>query len=79
MQDLSTLRTRWQEIEEEETRLLQEMSVEESLRLFAILYDAFAPRFRAEEEAHLIERETELIERQRRLVKLAEWQKDHPQ
>ena len=79
MQDLSTLHTRWAEIEEEETRLLREMSIEESLRIYAMLYDAFAPRFQAEEQAHLIEREAELIERQRRLVKLADWLKDHPQ
>jgi len=79
MQDLSTLRTRWAEIEEEETRLLREMSIEEGLRLYALLYDAYAPRFRAEEAEHLVKREAELIERQRRLVKLAQWRKDHPQ
>jgi hypothetical protein len=79
MQDLSTLRTRWTEIEVEETRLLREMSIQESLRIYALLYAAFAPRFQAEEQAHMVEREAELIERQRRLVKLAHWLKDHPQ
>jgi hypothetical protein len=46
MQDLSTLRTRWTEIEAEETRLLREMTVAESLHQFAILYEAYAPRLR---------------------------------
>jgi hypothetical protein len=43
MQDLGTLRTRWAKIEVEETRLLREMTVAESLRQFAMLYEAYAP------------------------------------
>jgi hypothetical protein len=77
MQPLSTLRTRWTEIEAEETRLLREMTVAERLRAFAILYDAFAPRFRAGDPAYSAEREAALIERQSRLVRLAEWLKAH--
>jgi hypothetical protein len=49
MQDLSTLRTRWAEVEAEETRLLREMTIAERLRAFTMLYDAFALRFRADE------------------------------
>ena len=43
MQDLSTLRTRWAEIEAEETRLFREMTISERLRQFALLYEAYAP------------------------------------
>ncbi|HEY4721076.1 MAG TPA: hypothetical protein VII92_04470 [Anaerolineae bacterium] len=78
MQDLRTLRTRWAEIEAEETLLLRAMSVAERLRAFALLYEAFAPAFRTHEQAYLAEREAALIERQRRLVQLAQWLKDHP-
>jgi hypothetical protein len=77
MQDLSTLRTRWTEIEAEETRLLREMTIAERLRAFAMLYDAFAPRFRANELTYWTEHEAAVIERQNRLLRLAQWQKTH--
>ena len=77
MQDLSTLRTRWIEIEAEETRLLREMTIAERLRAFAMLYDAYAPRLH-EDAAYQADREAALIERQRRLVRLAQWLKTHP-
>ena len=76
MQDLSTLRTRWTEIEAEETRLLREMTAADRLRAFAMLYDAFAPRL-SKDTAYQAEREAALIERQRRLVRLAQWLKIH--
>ena len=76
MQDLSTLRTRWSEIEAEETRLLRAMTVAERLHAFAMLYDAYAPRL-SEDAAYQAEREAALIERQRRLVRLAQWLKTH--
>ena len=76
MQPLSTLRTRWPEIEAEETRLLREMTIAERLRAFAMLYDAFAPRLN-KDAAYQADREAALIERQRRLVRLAQWLKTH--
>jgi len=79
MRDLSQVRDGWDEIEAEETRLLREMPIAEGLKIFAVLYDAFAPRFRAEEQTYLAEREAALIERQRRLARLAQWLKDHPE
>ncbi len=79
MQDLRTLRTRWAEIEEEETRLMRETTVAERLRTFALLYEAFAPRFRIEESTYQTEREAAVLERQRRLRRLAAWLKQHPQ
>jgi hypothetical protein len=78
MQDLSTLRSRWTEIEKEETRLLRKMTIAESLRAFAMLYEAFAARFREDELAYQAEREAALIEQQCRLRRLADWIKDHP-
>ncbi len=78
MQDLSTLRTRWAEIEAEETRLLREMTVAESLRQFAMLYEAYAPRL-SKDAAYQAEREAALIEQQRRLQRLAQWLAVHPE
>jgi hypothetical protein len=78
MQDLSTLRTRWTEIEAEETRLLREMTVAESLRQFTLLYETYAPRLN-DDAAYQAEREAALIERQRRLQRLAQWLTAHPE
>ncbi len=78
MQDLSTLRTRWAEIEAEETRLLREMTVTESLRQFAMLYEAYAPRL-SQDAAYQAEREAALIEQQRPLQRLAQWVTTHPE
>lgn len=78
MQDLSTLRTRWTEIEVEETRLLREMTVAEGLRQFAVLYDAFASRL-SQDAVYQAEREAALLEQQRRLQRLAEWLVTHPE
>jgi hypothetical protein len=78
MQDLSTLRTRWTDIEAEETRLLREMTIAESLRQFALLYEAYAPRL-SEDAAYQAERDAALIEQQRRLQRLAQWRAAHPE
>ena len=78
MQDLSTLRTRWTEIEAEETRLLREMTVAESLRQFALLYETYAPRLNEDASYHA-EREAALIEQQHRLLRLAQWLATHPE
>ena len=78
MQDLSTLRTRWTEIEAEETRLLRQMTVAERLRAFSMLYDTFAARL-SKDTAYQAEREAALIEQQRRLQRLAQWLAAHPE
>ena len=78
MQDLSTLRTRWAEIEAEEARLLRELTVAESLQQFAVLYEAYAPRL-TEDAAYQAEREAAQIEQQRRLQRLAQWLSAHPE
>jgi len=78
MQDLRVLRRTWDDIDAEETRLLRRMTLADGLRMFTLLYEAYASRLRAEEPAYLIEREAALIERQRRLLRLAAWLKAHP-
>lgn len=78
MRDLSTIRRVGDDVEAEETRLLRGMTIAEGVKAFALLYDAYALRFRAEEPAYLTEREAALIERQRRLVRLRDWLNAHP-
>ena len=78
MQPLSTLRTRWPEIEAEETRLLRELTVAESLRQFALLYETYAGGLN-EDASYQAEREAALIEQQRRLQCLAQWLAAHPE
>ncbi len=41
MQALSTLRTRWIDLAAEEDRLLRELTIAESLRQFALLYEIY--------------------------------------
>ena len=78
MEALSTLRDKWVEIEAEETQLLRQMTIAESLREFAMLYDAYADQPQTDDLTTWLERETTLIERQHRLVRLAQWLKAHP-
>ena len=78
MQPLSTLRTRWPEIEAEETRLLRELTVAESLRQFALLYETYAGSLN-EDASYQAEREAAMIEQQRRLQRLAQWLAAHPE
>ena len=54
------------------------MTVAESLRQFALLYETYAPRLN-EDTAYQTEREVALIERQRRLQRLAQWLTAHPE
>lgn len=77
MEDLRILRDKWTKIEAEETQLLRQLTVAESLHEARVLYDAYAARL-SENPLELNEREIALIDRQRRLVRLAEWLQDHP-
>ena len=78
MQQLSTLRTRWIGLADDEGRYLREQTVAESLRQFALLYEAYAPRLK-EDTAYQAEREAALIEQQHRLQRLAQWLAAHPE
>lgn len=55
------------------------MTNAECLRIYAMLYDAYVLRFRAEEREYLAECEAALIEQRRRLVRLAQRLKEHPE
>jgi hypothetical protein len=77
MEDLRILRDKWAEFEAEETRLLRQMSVTESLHEARVLYDAYAGQ-PAEDSPELTEHESAIIARQDRLVRLAKWLQAHP-
>ena len=77
MEALNTLRTRWADVEAEETRLLRAMTVSEGLQELAMLYAAYESSLQAD-AAEQAERTAALRERQRRLVQLAVWLKLHP-
>jgi len=74
MQDLKSLREGWELAEQEETRLLRRMTVQESLRHWAMLQAAFEPQLRATEALFAEERRQALAELQARLRRLADWQ-----
>ncbi len=65
--DLSRVRDGWQEIEAEETRLLRQMTVQESLRQLLALQRAFEPYLQQTEALFRAERMAYLEELQRRL------------
>jgi hypothetical protein len=77
MEALSTLRTKWAEVEAEETRLLRKMTVSDGLQELTMLYAAYGSDLQADvvEQA---ERTAALLERQRRLTQLATWLRLHP-
>jgi len=72
MQDLKSLREGWEFAEQEEIRLLRRMTVQESLRQWAMLQAAFEPQLRATEALFAEERRQALAELQARLCRLAE-------
>lgn len=71
---LSRVREGWDEVEAEETRLLRQMTVQESLRHYLALQQAFEPQLQQTEELFRAERLAYLEELQRRLAALDEWQ-----
>ena len=75
MAELTALRQDWEAIEAEETRLLQRMTVQESLRQWLMLQSAFEPQLQATDALFAEERRAALGELQARLARLAEWQK----
>jgi hypothetical protein len=69
----------WAEVEAEETRLLRQMTIAESVAQLVSLYRAFGPLLEQTEPLFRAEREAYLIELQRRLRRLEEWRKEHNQ
>ncbi len=72
MNDLSRARAGWDEVEAEETRLLRQMTVQESVRHYMALQRAFEPQLQQTEALFRAERAAYLEELQRRLAKLNE-------
>jgi hypothetical protein len=73
MRDLKTLREGWNEIEREELRIAEDLTIEQGLRIFVSLCEALAPQMRETEELFRADREAYLTELQARLRRLEEW------
>ncbi len=74
MRELSTLRQGWDAMEAEETRLLRSMTVQESMRQWLALQQAFEGQLQETAPLFSQERREALAELQLRLLRLAEQQ-----
>jgi len=70
LHDLSHVREGWEAIEAQETRLLRQMTVEESLQQLLNLHRTFEAQLQETEPLFRAERMAYLEELQRRLLKL---------
>ncbi|MFQ5858846.1 MAG: hypothetical protein ACE5LU_24870 [Anaerolineae bacterium] len=77
MRDLSAVRTDWDEIEAEETRLLRELTVDEGIRQLIALHRAFESQLQETEDLFRADRAAYLIKLQQRLSQLAEWRGEY--
>jgi len=77
VRELSALREGWDVFAAEETRLLRGMSVQESMRQWLMLQEAFEHQLQQTVELFGPERQAALAELQERLHRLAEWQGKH--
>ncbi len=71
--DLRRARQGWEHVEAKETRLLRQMTVQESLAHWLTLQRAFEPQLRETEHLFRAERMAYLEELQRRLAVLERW------
>lgn len=79
MRDLRALREGWETVAAEETRLLRDLTIEESARQLLRLQEAFEPQLQATAHLFAPQRWGALAELQARLQRLAEWQVQHEQ
>ena len=79
MRDLRALREGWEDVAAEETRLLRDLTIEESARQLLRLQQAFEPQLQATAHLFASQRWGALAELQARLQRLAEWQAQHEQ
>jgi hypothetical protein len=79
MRDLRALREGWEDVAAEETRLLRDLTIEESARQLLRLQEAFEPQLQATAHLFAPQRWGALAELQARLQRLAEWQGQHEQ
>ncbi|MGC8781091.1 MAG: hypothetical protein ACP5UQ_09525 [Anaerolineae bacterium] len=77
MSDLRALREGWEAVDAEETRLLRRLTVQESLRQWAMLQAAFEPQLKVTQALFGEERRQALAELQARLRRFAEWYERH--
>jgi hypothetical protein len=74
VRELSVLRESQDAFEAEETRLLQSMTVQESVQQWLALQRVFEPQLRQTAALFASERQAALAQLQHRLRRLAEWQ-----
>ncbi len=77
MQELSALRQDQDAFEAEETRLLQTMTVQESVRQWLALQRAFEPQLQQTAVLFAPDQQAALAELQTRLRRLADWQEQY--
>lgn len=77
MYPLSSHRQGWDEIQEIETNLLRQMSVQESLQYLLKLQVTFEKQLQETDHLFAAERRAALAELQSRLLRLAKWQALH--
>jgi hypothetical protein len=77
MHELRALREGWDTLEADETRLLQQLTMHESVRQWLALQREFEPQLQETEALFGPERRSALAQLQSRLRRLAEWQKEH--
>lgn len=75
MRSLDKARDGWDEFERRKRRFADELTIEESLRIFLSLQQALEPMMEETEEIFRAERMAYLAELQARLLKLEEWRK----
>jgi len=77
VRELGALRQDRDAFEAEETRLLQSMTVQESVRQWLALQRAFEPQLQQTAALFAPERQAALVQLQLRLRRLAEWQEQY--
>lgn len=77
MRELSALREGWDKIRAIETRLLQDMSIQQGLEQWLALQHAFETQLQETAPLFTEQRWQALVELQERLQRLADWQAVH--
>ena len=77
MRDLKTHREGWEEMEREERRLADELTIAKSVSIFLSLCDTMAPLLKETDDLFRHEREVYLTELQARLLRLDAWRHQH--
>lgn len=73
MRDLKTLREGWDEVARAERNSTEQLTMEQSVRIYLSLYLTMAPQMEETEEIFRRDREAYLTELQERLLRLNAW------